>query len=164
MASPQKENGYTAIANELLERLIQIPLLGAELAICLYIIRKTYGYQKTQDKISLSQFMSGTARSKNTILKALRALQVVHLVELVKKGDRVNSNTWRFIKDFDAWVVQGSGSTKGRRKVVHRSGTKVVQGGEHTKERLNKYITKEKQNQNLKRLKELKTYVKIKTI
>lgn len=163
MASPQKEHGYTAIANPILEHLVQAPILASELAVCLFIIRKTYGYQKTQDQISLSQFMEGTARSKNTVIKALKVLQLVHMVELVKKGTRTTSNTWRFIKDFDVWVVQGPGSTKGGKKVVQGPGTQVVQGSALTKER-NKYITKEKQNQNLKRLKELKTQLTVKHV
>lgn len=59
MANPQKENGYTAISNELLEALIkyQFPRKSSvPLRIVLYVIRKTYGYQKKIDTISISQF------------------------------------------------------------------------------------------------------------
>ena len=47
----QLENGnYTRIVNRIIEELVKTPLLGAELAICLFIIRKTYGLIKKKMK------------------------------------------------------------------------------------------------------------------
>ena len=51
MANPQKENGFTPIANELLEQIIASGLNGNEMAVTFFIIRKTYGFQKKQDEI-----------------------------------------------------------------------------------------------------------------
>lgn len=48
MSNPQIENGYTKIANELLEALIQAELSGAEYRIVCFIIRQTYGYNQKQ--------------------------------------------------------------------------------------------------------------------
>lgn len=55
MASPQTEDGYTAIANEIMEALIAAELSGQEFRIALLVIRKTYGFKKKEDAISLSQ-------------------------------------------------------------------------------------------------------------
>lgn len=44
MSNPQIENGYTKIANELLEAICKTKLSGQEIRVCLYIIRRTYGY------------------------------------------------------------------------------------------------------------------------
>jgi hypothetical protein len=45
MASPQTENGYTRISNELLEELLKYKFpqhnMGNPLKICLFVIRKT---------------------------------------------------------------------------------------------------------------------------
>ena len=38
MASPQKENGYTPIANEILEELVKIDLLGAEFRVLFFMV------------------------------------------------------------------------------------------------------------------------------
>ena len=74
MASPQKENGYTPIANEILEELVKIDLLGAEFRVLFFIIRKTYGYHKKQDRISFTQFEKCTGISRPTINKTLKNL------------------------------------------------------------------------------------------
>jgi len=71
MANPQTENGYTRIANELLEELISYkfpPKAGLPLKPCLFVIRKTYGYDKKMDIISLSQFMEATNEKNRTNL------------------------------------------------------------------------------------------------
>ena len=67
MANPQKENGYTAIANEVLEQLVKAGLLGSELSMAIFVIRKTWGFQKKEDIISFSQFEKGLNISRMTI-------------------------------------------------------------------------------------------------
>ena len=71
MAKVQLENGYTQIANELLEAFAKIRISG-ELWQCLnVIIRKTYGFKKTEDWISLSQFVNATGMKRPSICRAL---------------------------------------------------------------------------------------------
>ena len=53
---PQLENGYTKIANELLEAIAAIRIPGEAMQVLLVIIRKTYGYCKKKDAISISLF------------------------------------------------------------------------------------------------------------
>jgi len=103
----QIENGnYTRIVNKVLDELVKIPLLGAELAICLYVIRKTYGYNKKEDEISLSQFQNGTGRSRPTITKALKRLLLVKILLLVKKGNvKGGCNIWAFNKYYENWEL-----------------------------------------------------------
>lgn len=101
----QVENGnYTRIVNRVLDELVKTPLLGAELAICLFIIRKTWGYGKKTDKISISQFQKGVKRSRPTIVKALKNLVLVNILELVKVGSQNNeSSEWKFNKKYKDW-------------------------------------------------------------
>lgn len=103
----QIENGnYTRIANKILDELVKTPLLGAELSICLFVIRKTYGYSKTQDQISLSQFEEGIQRSRPTIIKSLKNLQLVNILQLVKVGDsKMSSSVWKFNKYYKTWKL-----------------------------------------------------------
>src|SRR5712692_6896454 len=80
---------YTLVPDELFDQ--QLPdLSGAELKVLLYVMRRTFGFKKDSDNISLSQMLSGiktrdgrqldrgVGLSKPTLLKALR--------ELIKKG------------------------------------------------------------------------------
>ena len=98
MASPQKENGYTAIANELLEQILKAPLNSSDFRIFLTIIRKTYGYNKKEDHISLTQFEKYTGLSRPTVVKSLKRL--VNWCLLVK-----SENKYKVQKDWEKWVV-----------------------------------------------------------
>ena len=101
MASPQKENGFTPIANEVMEALCGIRISG-EARQCLdVIIRKTYGFQKKEDKISLSQFYLLTKMSKGSICRSLLKLAEMNLIINKKVNDNITS--YRFNKDFDTW-------------------------------------------------------------
>lgn len=99
MANPQKENGFTPIANEILEALVNTPLLGSEFQVVCFVIRKTYGYQKKGDKISLTQFEKATSLSRPTIVKSLKNL--VFRKILLRSENLIYS----FNKDYDKWVV-----------------------------------------------------------
>jgi hypothetical protein len=82
---------YTPVPDELFDE--QLPdLSGAELKVLLYIIRRTFGFKKDSDNISLSQMLHGiTTRdgrrqdrgaglSKKTLLGALRSLEDQNII------------------------------------------------------------------------------------
>lgn len=100
MANPQKENGYTPIANEILDALCRIRISGEARQVLDVILRKTYGFNKKEDRIALSQLCLGTGLKKSTICKAITKLIVMNLV--TKKGNDTGS-LYRFNKDFDTW-------------------------------------------------------------
>lgn len=63
-SNPQIEDGFTMIANELLERVLGFGFSHREQSVVFTIFRKTYGYGKKEDDISASQIgdMCGMAR------------------------------------------------------------------------------------------------------
>lgn len=77
---------YTQVPDALFDELLAF-LQGAELKVLLYIIRRTFGFKRHSDTISLSQLQHGittregkvldhgTGLSKPALLKALRSLQ-----------------------------------------------------------------------------------------
>jgi len=136
MANPQTEDGYTKIANELLDELVKVCLLGAELQVCLFIIRKTYGYGKKEDAISLTQFEQGINKSRPTIVKALKNLQLVNMVELVKSGDSKNSfNIYRLNKNYESWQLVRTCQLVKRNNLTSKGeAKKLVKTCKHTKE------------------------------
>lgn len=69
--------------------------------VLLFIIRKTYGYQKKEDYIALSQIVLGTGLSKKTICKVLNKLRDMNLV-ITQKGDS-SINKYMFNKHYDTW-------------------------------------------------------------
>ena len=145
MEELQVENGnYTRIVNPLIENLVKIPFKGCELAVALFIIRKTYGYNKTQDEISLSQFCIGLNRSKQTIVTALHNLQLVKVARLVKRGtSKKSSNCWRINKYHDTWeLVNMARLVQRKRGTSLTEALKLVQTARHTKDNT-KYNTKD---------------------
>jgi phage replication O-like protein O len=141
----QVENGnFTRIVNPLIEELIKLPFKGCELAVAIFIIRKTYGFQKIQDEISLSQFEKGLNRSRQTIVTALENLQLVKVARLVKKGDsKRQSNIWTINKYYRTWeLVNMARLVKRKRGTSLTEAPQLVVTARHTKE-ITKEITKE---------------------
>ena len=82
--SPQCEDGFTRIANELIEALALIRIPGESMQIFLVILRKTYGFGKKEDRISLAQFTETTGIPKPRIVRALAKLLDMKII--VKSG------------------------------------------------------------------------------
>jgi phage replication O-like protein O len=74
VGSPQVEDGHTKIANELLDAIIRFDFTKRELNIVLFVIRKTYGYNKKSDWIALSQFADGTGLDKAHVSRSVSEL------------------------------------------------------------------------------------------
>ena len=82
--TPQTKDGFTGITNELMDALVRTRIPGEARQVLDAIIRKTYGWGKTSDDISLSQFMIMTGLSKSTICKAVKKLLAMNMI--IKKG------------------------------------------------------------------------------
>jgi len=97
MASPQIENGYIKIANELFEALIKTRIPGEARQVLDIIIRQTYGFNKIYSLITLDKFALATGLRKCDVLRALKKLYSMNLV-----SKKANGN-YHFVKDFDTW-------------------------------------------------------------
>lgn len=102
MASPQKEEGSTMIANEVLEKIYSFPFTNSELRVLLFIIRKTWGWHKKEDKISYKQIANSTSTTRRNAIYLVKSL-VKKQALFVKSG---YINTISFNKDYDKWVVK----------------------------------------------------------
>lgn len=74
MDNPQVENGHTDIANELMEQFAKLHLSGNEWMLLMVVLRKTWGWHKKEDSISLSQFQKSTGLSRPAVSKSLSKL------------------------------------------------------------------------------------------
>jgi len=99
--SPQKENGYTAIANTLMEALSRTRIPGEARQVLDFVLRKTYGFNKKSDKINLAQFCQGTGLKKPTIIRAINKLLSMNMV--VIKKDNAIYTTYSFNKHYTTW-------------------------------------------------------------
>ena len=105
MANPQLKNGYTKIANELLEAICRLNISGNEMRILLYIIRRTYGFNRSYAEISLSEIASAVGTRSVHISRALKKLSALNLIEL-RSSEGVKPQTISIVKDYEEWAVE----------------------------------------------------------
>jgi len=108
MSSPQLENGYTKIANEIMEALSKYRIPGEQMQCLLFLLRKTYGYNKVCDRISNSQYVVGTGINKRNVKRALDGL--IEKRTVVKK-DNEYIPTYQFNKDYRLWRLLSKKTT-----------------------------------------------------
>jgi phage replication O-like protein O len=100
MAKPQTEKGYTRIANELLDALAQIRVPGEARQVLDVVFRQTYGWNRKDACISLSQFAVATGLKRPNVIRALR---VLFGMNLIIRSDTTPASKFRINKDFDTW-------------------------------------------------------------
>ncbi len=105
MANPQVENGYTRIANELLEALGRARLTEREFRIVLAVIRLTYGFNQKQARISLQQLAELTGMDKANIHRTLKRLEAAQVLTIRKAGRRLEI---AIQKDYEKWLLSPS--------------------------------------------------------
>lgn len=74
LASPQLEEGYTRLANELLDAMLRAGLTSRQWAVVMAVVRKTYGYNKKSDDIGLGQLATMTGIDKAHLSRTVREL------------------------------------------------------------------------------------------
>ena len=89
---PQCEDGYTKLANELLDALCHTRIPGEPMQIFLTILRKTYGFGKKSDRIPLSQFVEATGITKTHVSRAIAKLAEMNIIAVTQNGNAVTQN------------------------------------------------------------------------
>ena len=103
MANPQAENGHTDIAHEVLEALIIAKLTGPQWSVAMMVLRKTWGWKKKADHISLSQFSTSTGLPRRTISRSLSSLERSKILVPQRSPGRMTE--WSFNKDWETWEL-----------------------------------------------------------
>jgi len=114
MSSPQLENGFTRISNEIMEALCKMNLSPYESRALWFLLRKTYGHQRRADRIPLSQFSAGMRLDRRLVHRALRGLSSKKMT-VISRDDK-NQPTIGFQKDYEKWVFP----TRRKARVIAR--------------------------------------------
>ncbi|MBI2601404.1 replication protein [Candidatus Daviesbacteria bacterium] len=132
--------GFIRIPNELMEVLMSEVINDSEKRILLFIARKTYGYNKKSDQISLTQFENKLNLSRQTVNVTTQRMRLVKLLRLVKKGkSRLACNEWLIdLSDYQDKLVQLG-------RLVKYDSDKLVKVGRHTIDS----ITKDKEKKEI---------------
>ena len=142
MANPQLEDGYTRIADLVLEALMKAKLTGTQWDLAMVVIRKTWGYQQKEDFISLTQFQKLTGRNRSLIGRELSVLQDRNILKQIETPTFGKPAKWKFNKDWESWVYPPRGTVRAEGTVTaeedrqsSRGEPRVSPRGEPTKER-----------------------------
>jgi phage replication O-like protein O len=100
---PQIEDGYTRIANEILENIMKVSLNGTQFRIVLAVWRFTYGFQRKEHDLSLSFLAKAIGASKSQIDRELSALIERNIITVVGAGER-GSRVVTFNKNYSEWT------------------------------------------------------------
>ena len=128
MASPQKENGFTQISNELLEAIIKLRCSNLQKDLILATIRYTYGFNRKEHSLSIRFLARLVNRLPHKISEALNELIKRNIIQVLQeyKSDHT-SRILRLNKDYDTWINNsseiGNSSQKGN-SLVPKSVTK----------------------------------------
>jgi phage replication O-like protein O len=86
VASPQLEDGYTRIANELLEAIIIFPFSKREYKVVLSITRLTYGFNKKSAVISNWHLAKMAGIRRDHISGVIKSLAEAGVITVPKTG------------------------------------------------------------------------------
>lgn len=105
MANPQTENGFTRLANEILEAMARIKLSPTQYRLLFVIWRYTYGFKRKSHNFSLTFFEQATGCDKRSIQRQLNDLDDKKIIiQEVKNGV---GRIIEFNKNYEAWAGVG---------------------------------------------------------
>lgn len=98
------DDGYTRIANELLEAVMSADLTARQLKIVLAVIRKTYGFGKKLDRITNTQIAAITGIHHTHVCTAKNEMIAMNI--LISNGNQIGVN--KVVSDWNTDISQVS--------------------------------------------------------
>ena len=104
MANPQIENGYTKIANELLEAICNRLTNSTWIRLLVLTARLTYGWNRKECESYYNSYATKLNLTRDTVRYTLQDLHDRHIVKYV------NLTTEKFLisinKDYEKWKIE----------------------------------------------------------
>ena len=97
--------GFTQIPNEIFDK-YQKELKTSEFSVLMAIIRKTWGWNKTEDRISVSQISMATNLTNKTIINSLKVLEQKKIISTKKRHNRTTKIRLRLDKTSGKFTPQ----------------------------------------------------------
>ena len=110
MTDKNFEKGYTVIDNLLLEAIYKCDLNATQYSILLCIIKGTYGFHKTNYKMSLTYIAKAIGKTKYKVSYELNRLIQRNIVKVYRKSDFKNPNYLGINKHFKEWQLSKKGT------------------------------------------------------
>jgi len=150
MADVQKENGYTTIANELLEAITGSSLTLRETKIILCVIRYTYGFNRKEAQLSLRFISEATNIKYRHTQTVLSNLLSKNILIIKRENQGITGRIISLNKNYESWnSLDQKGITKQDEGMTKKVSLALTKRGNTTidqksiKERQKKTIKKE---------------------
>lgn len=104
MANVQAEHGFTKVANELLEVVMQQKLNGTQFKIIMAVWRFTYGFSRKEHDLSLTFLSKSTGVHKQQIKTELAKLIEKKIINVIGEASYTTSRKLSFNKNYDEWI------------------------------------------------------------
>lgn len=163
MADIQLENGFTKIANQILEVIQHFQFTQNQFKVLMLLWRNTYGWNRKECELSLSYIEKATHLDRKRASTTLQDLIKANVLIEINKGSSTKAKVVGFNKNYTEWTInqyKGSGilSTSGHsatsgNEATSGSGELTTSGSGHSathkrniKEILNKDIAADKES------------------
>jgi phage replication O-like protein O len=100
--TPQLEDGFTRIANELFEAILAFGFTQRQLLVLLTVLRKTYGYGKKEDDMSAGQIGKLCGVKRNHVTEVIGQLSAMNVIN---RRAGVYGSVLGINKNHRRWVV-----------------------------------------------------------
>ncbi|MFV9375187.1 replication protein [Citrobacter portucalensis] len=135
------DDGYTRIANELLEAVMAADLTARQLKVVLAVIRKTYGFGKKFDRITNTQIAMMTGIHHTHVCKAKNEMIAMNII--VTNGQAIGVN-----KVISEWNFEISQVSESLAKTANKTLSNLANGYKPTQLKTKETIQKKEKKEN----------------
>lgn len=107
MAGPELDDGFTRIANEILEEVARRKFNGTQHSILLIVWRYTYGFNRKSHELSVRFLSTATKTDERTIKLELKRLVDSKVLKVAEPFHGSKSRKLSFNKYFSQWLEVG---------------------------------------------------------
>ena len=108
--NPQIEDGYTKIANELLEIIYKAPFNATQLKIMLCVVRFTYGFRRKTGRLSISYIATAINRDYRNVQREINNLVDLNIL-ISEKNSSTSCRKLGINKKYNTWEIETHGET-----------------------------------------------------
>lgn len=106
MAGPQLEDGYTRIANKILEESARHKFNGTQYSILLVVWRYTYGFKRKSHTLSIGFIAEAINADQKGVKKELNNLLLRNVLQVVSEAHGSRPRSIGFNKNFTEWLEE----------------------------------------------------------
>ena len=106
MADVQLENGYTEIADELIEAIVRLQVSGPAHRLIWWVFRQTYGWKQSSFWTTMGELAEDLALHRNTTARAVDLLDDYGVIKVTsrRQGRRASFEIY-IVKDYEKWTA-----------------------------------------------------------